>query len=72
MQLNVSFPPVDCKLGENKNYDYFFFIIVSSEDGFTHTHTHTHTHTYMDCISFVFHYLPEFAQIDIYWVGDAI
>ena len=40
----------------------------------THTHTHTHTYTrvYMDSISFVFHYLPEFAQIDIHWVGDAI
>ena len=53
-----------------------------------HTHTHTHTHiccsvtqlcpTLCDPMDYstsgfpVLHYLPEFAQIYVHWIGDAI
>ena len=54
----------------------------------THTHTHTHVHTcakpLQSCLTLcdlmncstpgfpVHHYLPEFAQIRVHWVSDAI
>ena len=53
----------------------------------SHTHTHTHTFVVVQSISHVWlcnlmdnimpgssvlHYLPEFAQIHVHWVGDAV